>query len=129
MIDFKDRIDYGDIWCMLAVGLDLDERTLYQRYLLAGGDNKKFKWSSQDKAGTSKAASPLNDLQAIMGRPSRATNMAYNLSDPFRIARAQGREVVFVDEKGQAWTVDGQKTERTMDHFVLPISYKEQIRG
>lgn len=39
---------------MLAEALDADELESYERYLLAGGESKKWKWSSPDKAGTVK---------------------------------------------------------------------------
>ncbi len=39
-------------YVLLAVALDLDERDQHFRYVLAGGDPKKFKWSSPDRAGT-----------------------------------------------------------------------------
>lgn len=47
----------------------------------------------------------------------------------FRIAKAQGREVVFIDAEGRAWTVDGEPTIRKSDHFVLPITYKDKSGG
>lgn len=42
-----------DRWlAYLSVALDLREQDEYKSYLLAGGDPKKFKWSSPDHAGT-----------------------------------------------------------------------------
>lgn len=48
---------------MLAEALDADELDSYERYLLAGGDKKKWKWSSTDKAGTVKVSS--GDAESI----------------------------------------------------------------
>lgn len=108
---------------MLAVGADLDERNAYSQYLLAGGNPKKFKWSSPDKAGTAPRLGLSEFIQqAISGNNS---TVIPNYERVKRIADSQGREIVFVDQNGQAWTVDGKKTERTLDHFPLPITYKE----
>ena len=41
-----------DRWvCYLAVALDLDEIEDYKAFIFAGGEGKKFKWSSSDHGG------------------------------------------------------------------------------
>lgn len=43
----------ADRWlAYLSVALDLKEQDEYKAYILAGGEPKKFKWSSPDHAGT-----------------------------------------------------------------------------
>ena len=51
---------------MLAEALDADELESYERYLLAGGDKKKWKWSSPDKAGTQKLATNANSVEKTL---------------------------------------------------------------
>jgi hypothetical protein len=46
------EIPWDLFYIHLAVALDLDERGDYFRYVLAGGNPKKWKWRSSDKAGT-----------------------------------------------------------------------------
>lgn len=46
------EVDLGEYFCLLAEALDADELDSYQQFLLAGGDKRKWKWQSRDKAGT-----------------------------------------------------------------------------
>lgn len=48
----EERIAWDMFYIRLAVALDLEERDQFFQYLLAGGEAKKFKWSSPDRAGT-----------------------------------------------------------------------------
>lgn len=54
----RDEIPWDEYYMLLAVALDIDEREQYRQYVLAGGDPRKFKWSSYDKAGTEPSSSP-----------------------------------------------------------------------
>lgn len=53
----EHEIEWDSFYIHLAVALDLDERGDYFKYVLAGGDPKKWRWRSSDKAGTRKRGS------------------------------------------------------------------------
>lgn len=70
----------------MAVALDLDELDRYWQYVLAGGDPKKFKWSSPDKAGTVEhqlpGATPQDKIKNIFENAARGlTRGAMGLAD------------------------------------------------
>lgn len=56
--DIEEWLPWDEYFILMAVALDLDELDKYWQYVLAGGEPKKFKWSSPDKAGTVQAPTP-----------------------------------------------------------------------
>lgn len=112
---------------MMAVAADLDERETYMRYIFSGGDQKKWKWATPDRAGTRPGAKSDNaGLGEFIGKAIQSGSVSIAKGRAYDIARAQGRRVVFVDEHGKSWLEDGSPTERTMDDFPLPMTYKHQ---
>jgi hypothetical protein len=56
-ISYRDLVEWlpwDEYYIMSAVALDLDELEQRWEYILAGGEAKKWKWTSPDKAGTIK---------------------------------------------------------------------------
>ena len=64
---------------MFSVALDTDERGRYWEYLLAGGESKKWKCSSGDKAGTIRDAPRRmwNKIAASFGGKSMGGDMEH----------------------------------------------------
>jgi hypothetical protein len=52
------ELEWHTYYILLAVALDLDERSRYREYVLAGGKASDFPWSSEDHAGTREDRSP-----------------------------------------------------------------------
>jgi hypothetical protein len=42
-----EELSISDFFQLYAVALDLEEQRQYEQYILAGGDPKKFRWSSR----------------------------------------------------------------------------------
>lgn len=126
---FDHYLPHDDFWCLFAVSLDLEERELYSRYLLAHGDPKKFKWSSPDRAGTVSLRAGDTSLGPALKQMMLHAQTSKRFGSAFEIARSQGREIVFIDAEKRAWTVDGEPTTRKPDHFALPITYKDKSGG
>lgn len=110
---------------MIATGLDIEERNRFERYILAGGEPKKFKWIG----GSSSAQTGTTSPSSLLEKVSPSNQVPSMTADPFEVAKAQGRQVIFIDENGLAWTEKGQRVERTLDHFALPIAYLDRLKG
>jgi hypothetical protein len=79
------------------MALDADEIERYWQYLLAGGDKKKWRWSSADQAGTRALSNPSTTVVA-MARAAGALNGPRGSALEF--ARATGRPIAYRDRDG-----------------------------
>lgn len=123
---FETQITYPEYIKMTAAALDIEELEYYKEYILAGGEAKKFKWSSPDRAGTKPygGSSKALGLSPFIMKLAESGAVHKSADGAFSIAKAQGRRVVYVDSAGQAWDEAGNKTKRTMDDFPLPITLR-----
>jgi len=67
--DLEYELYWWSYYTLLSVALDLSERDRYWQYMLAGGDPKKWRWSSPDRAGTEpdRAQRFWNKVKAKLG--------------------------------------------------------------
>jgi hypothetical protein len=66
--ELEYELPWHRYYVLLAVALDLDERDQHFRYVLAGGDPKKFKWGSPDRAGTDDSSSMWDKVVRKAGK-------------------------------------------------------------
>lgn len=106
---------------MLASALDQQELDDHRDYCLAGGDPKKFKWSSPDKAGTKpKQEFDIAKLEKQIS------------GDEASVAKALGRELIYrirdrnilVDTEGAVVDADSDRAKRA---FIATIN--ETVNG
>lgn len=101
----------------LAVSLELEELDQYRDYVLAGGDPKKFHWSSADKAGTATGSDPAKIGERVMAF-ARETKVPPIRGDIWDLARNRGMKpiyqvtkddgsVVYVDDAGNEVKTSG----------------------
>lgn len=98
----------------MAESLDAEELEAYEKYLLAGGDKRKWKWSSPDKAGTEiyrKAFERVTETLIQFGREVfkiDITSMPKGRSREY--ARATGRKLLLMNPDGILFDELGQVT-------------------
>ncbi len=94
---------------MLAQSLDLDELNRYENYLLAGGEKKKWVWSSPDKAGTQSTGSTVKGVENTLKTMAREVSkvnvdtLHKNINKAGRAkewAKITGRSWVYMDPEG-----------------------------
>lgn len=98
--EINTSLDYGDFFCYLAVALDADELDSFERFRLAGGDAKKWKWATPDHAGTRKVITKKSDVfQTVMGLVNKMGGAQRGSID--EVARARGLPVVYKTADGK----------------------------
>lgn len=119
-------MELGDYYCMLAEALDTDELESYERYLLAGGDKKKWKWSSPDKAGTQ----PLNKgVDGVFDTMKKAAFDLFKISDLEQVKKSANaarphRAKEFAEITGRPWILmnpDGVYFDRDANVLTPPF--------
>jgi len=123
------ELEYDLPWHMyyvlLAVALDLDERDQHFRYVLAGGDPKKFKWSSPDRAGTRDQAEMWNKV-ASKAKTMMRGDIGYIAQEdwqritkvtdtPYGDARTRVR---YINEDGKDVTDKVERMQKSGHHFM-----------
>lgn len=100
-----DDLPYGEFVQYYAVSLDIDEQKVFERYVLAGNDPKKFKWSDGPK--------PTPSSKDIMGKMLEFARLPPNRRSQVRrvdiadIAEIQG-DAQFAFQLPDGTFVDGQ---------------------
>lgn len=113
ILELDNEIEYGQYFCLLAEALDAEELEAYEKYLYAGGDKRKWKWSSPDKAGTEiyrKASDRVTDSLLQFGQQvfkMDVTNMPRGRSREF--AKHTGRRLVLMNPDGVLFDETGQR--------------------
>lgn len=79
----------------MAESLRSEELSQYNDYILAGGNPKKWKWSSIDKAGTNDVGNVHNVLLAMAGG-QREKGVGETRGTLEEFAKATGRRILYV---------------------------------
>ena len=113
------EIPWWKYYILFSVALDTDERGRYWEYLLAGGESKKWKWSSEDKAGTIRSTSRRmwNKITAQFGGKRMGGDLDY-------IAQSHWKRINKVTEKMS----DGSERTRYEDEKGNDITKKVEKR-
>jgi hypothetical protein len=86
----------------MAVALDLDELDQYWQFLLAGGKDKDWKWSSPDRAGTRQLLSEgSTEQQRVVDIFETAARMLTRNQAGLRDMPKGGRMVEFFERSGR----------------------------
>jgi len=102
--ELRDGIDLGDYYCLLAEALDAEELDDYKSYLLAGGDKKKWKWQSPDKAGTVPIIRGKDSVVESMSNIAKNVfNVDISSRSDVRKRKGSGRE--FAEVTGRPWVM------------------------
>lgn len=126
---------------MLATALDARELDEYRDYMLAGGDKKKWKWSSADKAGTKYIPSgtgdggelsnsqPFQKLFEMATKNKTEKDVAKLRGSAEELARISGRPLYLMNPDGYLFDQTGKLlTEQDKDKLdksaiVIRIDY------
>ena len=114
---------------MLAEALDADELDSYERFLLAGGDKKKWKWSSSDKAGTQRISKGVGQVEQTL---RKATFDLFKVDvETFKKNTARpNRAKEFAEITGRPWVLmnpDGVYFSKDAQIIVPPFEYNTMI--
>ena len=63
----REEIYWDEFFILYAVALDKEEIEKHWQYICAGGDPKKFKWATPDRAGQRAVGVDWNKLTASVG--------------------------------------------------------------
>jgi hypothetical protein len=131
ILDLNEEVELGEYYCLLAESLDAEELDEYHNYLLAGGETKKWKWSSPDKAGTVVRGSSKAD--AVTEKMMDITKQVFKV-DPDQLklrgraeewAEATERRILFLNPDGFVFDRTGtlvKEYDKTSD-FVIKVDY------
>lgn len=88
---------------MLAEALDAEELDSYREYLLAGGERKKWKWASSDKAGTSPSKNKPNEVEQGLRNIASTLFGISDLETHKQRTSRPGRAKEFAEITGRPW--------------------------
>ena len=113
-------MDWVEYQILLVVSLDLDEREQFNRFMLAGGNKKDFKWSSPDRAGTE----VISDQAAFWAKTIARAGVSPMKGDIGRVATAGWKRITKVVEQ----MADGTSRTRYFDQDGADVTRRVELK-
>ncbi|MCK9601116.1 MAG: hypothetical protein M0R06_18900 [Sphaerochaeta sp.] len=112
-----------DWYCLLSVAADVDEARRYERYLLAGGDPKKYKHPAAPLPTKAKSSNPFEIVMGALKRSGMNPETKGQRLSPEEYARARGIKKVYRDvETGAMFDENGNPVTPNPGQAFVPIS-------